>query len=124
MSDSKDDYSDAANDFVSEAAELSSDSQKMYAASKERERRYGDRWNKNQVNLNEIVEEFAPDAKGLRKGVKFLFEGSRYVVETDMASGYLRIFDKVMRKHVTLDGKPGKDSKTHFKIMKRKDMWS
>ena len=60
---------------------------------------------------------------GHQQGVKYVFEGERYEVKADMASGYLRIYDKVARSYVTLDGIPSDDLElTHFKILRREEM--
>ena len=74
------------------------------------------------VNLNDIVKKFTPGVKGKSKGVKFVFDNGKYIVKVDMPSGYLRIFDKKIKKYVKLDGTPGKNEETHFKVMKRKEM--
>ena len=94
-----------------------------YNNSKERENKYNANWMKQKVNLNEIVERFTPGAEGEQKGnVKFIFSGERYNVVTDMASGYLRIYDKVLRKYVKLDGTVGNRKETHYKIKRREEM--
>ena len=93
-----------------------------YAKSKERERQYNESWKRNSVNLNDVVNQFTPGAKGKAKGVKFQYENSRYIVKADMASGYLRIYDKSIKKYVKLDGTPGTKEETHFKILKRSEM--
>ena len=69
-----------------------------------------------------MINKFAPNSVGKEKGVKFIFEGTRYIIKADMASGYLRIYDKVLKDYVKLDGTPGLRSETHFKIKKRSEM--
>ena len=39
-----------------------------------------------------------------------------------MAAGYLRIKNKNTNQYVKLDGKPGSNDETHFKIKKRSEM--
>lgn len=51
-----------------------------------------------------------------------IFFGADYNVITDMANGYLRIFDKNQKTYIKLDGTPGTDKETHFKIKKREEM--
>lgn len=93
-----------------------------YAKSKERERIYNEDWKKHSVNLNDVVKQFTPGAKGKVNGVKFQYTNSKYIVKADMASGYLRIYDKSIKAYVKLDGTPGSLEETHFKILKRSEM--
>lgn len=93
-----------------------------YDKSKEREKKHNSSWEKQKVNLNEIIDEFAPTFREREVGSKMIFFGERYNVIADMASGYLRIFDTVLKSHVKLDGTPGTDRETHFKIKKREEM--
>ena len=124
MADAKDGYSDESDEFVGGEINVSETARRAYERSKKREKKHGDEWLKSKVNLNEVVDKFAPDAKGERMGdVKFAYRGERYDVITDMASGYLRIFDKELGRWVDLDGAPhDKDRGTHFKIMTREEM--
>ena len=124
MADGKDDYSNASSRFTGEEIALSEVARLAYSRSKAREQKHNDAWLKNKVNLNVAIAKFAPGAKGIRMGdVKFSYRGKRYDVITDMASGYLRIFDRETRHWVDLEGNPrrrGED--THFKIMTREEM--
>lgn len=125
MSDNKDDYSDASGRYVEGATGEGANpaDKKAYGDSKDRESRHNDNWKKQSVNFNEICDEFAPGARGERRGQKFIVMGDRYVVQADMASGYVRIWDKVLKSHVRLDGTPSKkDVETHFKIKRREEM--
>ena len=45
-----------------------------YEKSKERERKYNERWKQHKVNLNELVNKYAPGATPKIKGVKAIFE--------------------------------------------------
>ena len=74
------------------------------------------------VDINNIVQRFAPNSVGRAYGVKYQFESNRYIVKADMASGYLRIYDKLLEKYIKLDGTPGSLEETHFKIKKRSEM--
>ena len=74
------------------------------------------------VDINDVVHQFAPNSVGQAHGVKYQFESDRYIIKADMASGYLRIYDKVLRQYVKLDGTPGSLEETHFKIKKRSEM--
>ncbi len=97
-------------------------SEKAFEASKAREAKHGERWKSQPANINDVVNRFTPGASGEAMGVKYIFKGDRYTVVADMASGYLRIFDNEMGCYVRLDGSPGSDEDTHFKIKSRGDM--
>ena len=120
MADAKKIYSDMAKHYVDNNTN-NADSE--YNRSKSRESKYNANWLKQKVNINEIVEKFAPNAQGEQKGnVKYIFSGERYDVVADLASGYLRIYDKVLRKNVKLDGTIGNRKETHYKIKRREEM--
>ena len=74
------------------------------------------------VDLNDIVSRFTPGAQGRRRGVKYVFENARWRIDADMVAGYLRIYDKRTKKNVKLNGLPGSNKETHFKILKRREM--
>ena len=102
--------------------------QARYERSKIREARNNDNWMKQKVNLNEIVDRFIPTNGGVvtqrtEGGVKYNFEGSRYIIKCDKVAGYLRIYDKQEKSYCLLDGTPSKNQdKTHFKIKRREEM--
>ncbi len=122
MSDSKQRYSDNSHGYVDNDVPNSTVDRKRYDSSKNREAKWNENWKKQPVNLNDIVNRFTPGAQGRRKGVKYVFENTRWRIDADMVAGYLRIYDKRAKKHVTLDGIPGGNEETHFKILKRKEM--
>ena len=122
MADSKSNYSNASTNYVTKKIHQSSDDMGRYARSKTREAQFNEDWKKHMVNINDVIKKFAPNSVGKEKGVKFQFEGTRYIIKADMASGYLRIYDKTLKDYVKLDGTPGTLSETHFKIKKRSEM--
>ena len=128
MSDSKDLYSEASSKFVEEVLDVGEidaaveAATRQYESSKAREAKYNSRWKAQSVNINEVVELFAPDSIGSRKNVKYIFEGAAYNVVCDMAAGYLRVFKKASRKYVKLDGQNGSNAETHFKIKRREEL--
>ena len=64
-----------------------------------------------------------PGLQHMEGGVKYDFEGSRYIIKCDKAAGYLRIYDKNVKSYCLLDGTPSRDpEKTHFKIKRREEM--
>ena len=122
MADSKSLYSDASDEFVNKDVQEEAQAQRWYNKSKVREAKYDKKWKMAPVNINEIVDQFAPGAKGEKRKIKYLYRGERYNVVADMASGYLRIYDTTIKEYVQLDGTPGNDDETHFIIKKREDM--
>lgn len=117
MADSKSMYSEVSKAYVEANA-----NEKNYISSKAREAKHNGQWLKYQVNINDIIDRFTPNFHGEVHNTKYIFVGDDYNVVTDMASGYLRIWDKNIKRYVTLDGKPGSDKNTHYKIKKREDM--
>ncbi len=93
-----------------------------YDRSKDREARWNESWKRQPVDLNDIVSRFTPGAQGRRRGVKYVFENARWRIDADMVAGYLRIYDKRTKKNVKLNGLPGSNKATHFKILKRREM--
>jgi len=71
---------------------------------------------------NTIVNQFADGDDGEQQGVKYVYESFQYKVIADMASGYLRIYDKILKDYIDLNGKPGSRDNTHFKILRREEM--
>ncbi|MBR6254153.1 MAG: hypothetical protein IKR22_01835 [Clostridiales bacterium] len=122
MADNKSRYSEASSDFVTKSIYASPIDMDRYNRSKAREAVYNETWKQNMVDINEVVANFAPDSDGRPHGVKYLFKGERYTIKADMAGGYLRIYDKKLKKYVKLNGKVGTLSETHYKIKKRSEM--
>ena len=122
MGDVKTKYSDASKYYIEVTVSQSELDKGRYDRSKAREAKHNENWIKHKVNLNDIVKKFADGDRGERQGVKYVFKGSRYEVKADMASGYLRIYDRKTKKYVKLDGQPGTLEETHFKILKREEM--
>ncbi|WP_169079327.1 hypothetical protein [Bifidobacterium erythrocebi] len=122
MSDSKQRYSDSSHSYIDNDVPNSMVDQGRYSRSKDREAKWNESWEKQPVNLNEIVNRFTPSAQGRRRGVKYVFENDRWRIDADMVAGYLRIYDKKAKKNVKLNGLPGSNKETHFKILKRKEM--
>ena len=126
MSDYKSAYSEASQYYVKAKVPSSEVDRRRYDASKRRETQFNESWKKHAVNINEICDRFVPDDDGHKgeklNGVKYVFEGERYKVKADMASGYLRIYDKALKKYVKLDGSAGTRDDTHFKILRREEM--
>jgi len=116
--DSKALYSEAAKYYVENKAA----DPHHYDKSQERKQRYGELWERRKVNINDIIDEFVPDFTAREHNEKMIFFGDDYNVIADMASGYLRIYDNRAKTYVRLDGTPGKDDETHFKIKKREEM--
>lgn len=128
MSDYKSAYSDISKDYIENIVTSSSLEQERYNRSKAREERNNINWIKQKVNLNEIVDRFIPENSDVvtqhtEGGVKYDFEGNRYIVKCDKVGGYLRIYDKKEKSYCLLDGTTSRDlGKTHFKIKRREEM--
>ena len=116
--DQKEMYSKASKYYV----ENQKTSSKYYDKSKNREKKHNADWEKNKVNINEIIDKFAPDFHAVEHNEKLIFYGKKYNVITDLASGYLRIYDNKQKAYVDLDGNPGNNKETHYKIKKREEM--
>lgn len=122
MADSKTAYSAAAYIYAMRTRHYSMLDAMRYYRSKLRELKYNENWKKNMVNLNDVVKKFTPGAKGKATGVKFEFKSEKYVIKVDMPSGYLRIQNRKTGDYLKLDGTPGSNAETHFKIKKRREM--
>ncbi len=122
MADSKTPYSNTSKKYMRIGRKYNMQDAMRAYRSKQREKLHNSSWEKQKVNINDIVNLFAPGSKGHAKGVKFEFDGLRYTVKADMAAGYLRIYDKSTRQYVDLLGRPGTNENTHFKIKKRGEM--
>ena len=116
--DNKAAYSKASKYYI----ENKSASDLGFNKSKEREKKHNTDWIKTKVNLNELIDHFSPSFTSKINKQKMIFFGERYNVITDMAGGYLRIYDNSAKTYVKLDGTPGNDKETHFKIKKREEM--
>jgi hypothetical protein len=128
MSDYKSAYSDISKDYIEVDVKSNLIDQERYNRSKKREERNNINWLKQKVNLNEVVDKFISEkcdvvTERTESGVKYNFEGSRYVIKCDKVAGYLRIYDKVCKSYCMLDGTPSRNQdETHFKIKKREEM--
>lgn len=129
MSDYKGGYSTNASKM-----KMKSESSKTYSlirkSAEDRSRRWGNTWEK--VNLNDIVNKFAPGSIPFNMGGKFIYDGERYIILADTYGGYLRIKDKTIagdKNYITLDGKSyyklpksTREQQTHYYILKRGEM--
>ncbi len=123
MADQKSAYSEASKHYVEVKVTESALDKERFDRSKLREAKYNENWSKQKVNINEIVDEFAPNFTVKETGTKYIFKGDRYEVTADMAGGYLRIKDRNTGKWVKLDGTPvSSNAEGHYKIKKREEM--
>lgn len=123
MTDYKEPYSAASSDFVENDVADFEEAKRLYEKSKARESKHNEEWAKHPVNLNDIVDRFAPGSKGEKSGVKYIYKGAHHHVITDMASGYLRVRDVATKEYLKFDGTFSRSDKgTHFKIKKREEM--
>lgn len=124
MSDSKSIYSAAASIYVTSKTAQDQLEKLCYEKSKAREAKHNEEWKKHFVNLNDIVNIFAPDYTAKEIHGKFIFksQNGKYNIIADMSAGYLRIYNNEKKRYVKLDGTPGNDKSTHYKIKKRENM--
>lgn len=122
MADSKNKYSSASKNYVENIVPNSVEAQHSFNVSKAKEDKYNESWKGNLVDINEIVDKFTPNSNSYVNGYKYVYENDDYEVVADMVSGYLRIKNKNSNQYVKLDGKPGNNVETHFKIKKRGEM--
>lgn len=123
MSDIKDAYSDTPVEYCEEIEPAMGCSQLLHECDKslERKRRYGSNWFSLAVNLNELVERYAPDSVGVRWNIKYVFRGERYSVIVDMLNGSVRVWDAHCRLYVDMSGGATRDPcNTHFMIKAQK----
>ena len=94
-----------------------------FQASKERERKYNERWKQHKANLNELVNRYTPGATPKIEGVKAIFDGDRYKIIAGLPSGYVKVQEKHKKKWLNYDGTfKRKDEKDHFKILRLEEM--
>lgn len=108
----------------------------------ERAIKYHSNW--EPVNINDIVNKFAPGSTPYQRGGKIVFENANHTIAVlaDAAGGYLRIQDLTAKttkaQYLTLDGKNGHNvtingktrgrtkaeyqQATHFRIKKLEEM--
>lgn len=123
MSDAKSHYSAASSDYVNRIVSSSPIDRERYRRAKAREARWNANWIRQSVNINDVIRNFTPnDTVGHRDGIKHVYENSHYKVVADKAAGYLRIYDKWLRRNVDLNGRVQTPARTHFKILKREEM--
>ena len=122
--DNKSGYSEESKDYIEKKVKNSEQDKRRYERSKEREKQHNKNWSKTKVNLNDIISKFVPNIlkQYTESGVKYCWEGEKYKVIADKVAGYLRIYDKGLKRFVKLDGTPGSNEETHFKIMKKEEM--
>lgn len=142
MSDAKERYSDGVYTRKIEAL-ADQDLMDKIAGGIHRAREYGKNW--ESVNINDVVDKFAPGAEPeFVDGKIYFYNSSRTIaVVTDVGGGYLRIQDLTVNQkrplYLNLDGTNGhnyRDSNgkihgrnnseyneaTHFRIKKREEM--
>lgn len=130
MADHKTTYSTNVNK-MKQAAESNSVLSEKLSKGKERVDKYGSGW--ESVNINNVVDKFAPGATTRENNGKVIFSnGGQFEIVADVAGGYLRVQDVSAGKltYVTLSGeyKPKSIGKgkwkqmTHYRIKKLEEM--
>lgn len=123
MSNAKEIYSEASRFYCNVLVPANGEIEKDYNNSKLREQKHNENWLKEKVNIIDIVNQYAPNARVYQDGVKYVFEGDVNKVVCDMASGYVRIQNKATNKYYRLDGiLTNSKKRTHFKIKRKEEM--
>lgn len=121
--DAKSQYSESAGYYIDVEVPNNQLDYKRHTRSKQREEKYNEVWKKTKVNINDIVESFVPNHKiRTEGGIKLVFEDEKYRIKADKSAGYLRIYDIKKKRYVDLNGNPGSNEQTHFKIKKWEEM--
>ena len=83
MSNAKEIYSEASKYYCETKVPSSSIDQERYNKSKAREAKFNENWKKEKVNIVDIVEKYAPNAKAYENGyvVEYLENGSRLFID-------------------------------------------
>lgn len=89
-----------ARNLAEEEAEL----QKKISSGQLRKDTYSQNW--QAVNINDIINHFAPGATAMRVNGKIFYNSSdgRYTVIADIGGGYLRIYDCIRKEYVGING--------------------
>ena len=139
--DSKTEYSKNAS-AMKKIAELDKTLSKELEKGIERANKYNKNW--ESVNINTVVDKFAPNSNPYKNNGKIVFENSQHTIAVvaDAAGGYLRIQDLTSNAkrglYLTLDGNNGHnitengkirgrsnveyELATHFRIKKKEEM--
>lgn len=122
MSNAKEVYSKLSQNYV-DAVPSTPNLQHGYIASKKREAQFNENWKKNKVNINEIVDKYTPEVTPEVHGVKAVCKNKDYIVKADMASGYLKVYDRNNRTFLDKYGNPVPDGPdSHMKILRKEEM--
>lgn len=139
--DSKHDYSTNVS-AMKQIADIDPQLAKELNKGADRAQKYHSNW--KSVNINDVVDKFAPESTAYQKGGKIIFENADHTIAVvaDAAGGYLRIQDLTVKAkralYLTLDGKNGHnitingktrgrtteeyEIATHFRIKKREEI--
>ena len=121
MSNHKTIYSNLSSYYVGFVVPDSEKAQKDFLSSKKREADWNDNWKKYKVNINVLLDKYVPGVHPKIETVKAVYENNRYRLKADMASGYIRVFDKQKKTFLDINGNPSNDpATTHFKILKKR----
>ncbi|PJJ40994.1 hypothetical protein [Hallerella succinigenes] len=123
MSNAKEIYSEASKYYCETKVPSNPIDLARYNRAKLREKEFNENWKKEKVNIVDIVNQYAPNAKAYENGYKYYFEGADNIVMCDMVAGYLRIKNKATELFYMMDGTlTGSNEGTHFKIKRKEEM--
>ena len=123
MSNAKKPYSEASSEYIQNQVPISDFDKKRYERSKRKEAIFNENWVKQKVNLNGLVDKYAPNTEPKDHGTKMEWKGPVATVVADKVSGSVRICLNNTKTYLDLNGIPNRDqSKTHFKIKRPEEM--
>ena len=123
MSNAKKPYSEASAEYIQNRVPIFDIDRKRYERSKRKEAEFNENWMKQKVNLNKLVDRYAPKAKPKDHGTKMEWNGPVATVIADKISGSVRICLNNTKTYLDINGIPSRDqSKTHFKIKRPEEM--
>ena len=123
MSNAKEVYSKLSQYYIEFAIFSTPNTQKAYSASKRREALFNENWKQNKVNINQIIDKYTPEEAPTIHGVKAVWKNKYYIVKADMASGYLKVYDRIQKTFLNKHGNLVPDGKeSHMKILRKEEM--
>lgn len=126
MSDYKSGYSDESKNYIDNKVPNSELDQGRYNSCKEREAKFNDRWNRQKVSINEVVDKFVPEGSAtiiVGDSYKYKIIGKDYEIRCDKVAGCLRVYNRNRKQFCKIDGTPSENlDLTHFKIKRREEM--
>lgn len=121
MSNAKEVYSSKASEYTSGMSNAPEIVFKRFERSLLKKETYQENWKK--VNINELVEKYTPGITPTTSGTKLIFKNAQYTIKADLGVGSVRVFDRINKKYLDMNGNPScNNDETHFSIKKKEEM--